>query len=62
MMQLGGPGASLQEVPVDVSAILQPTENRYKGPIDLDEAVAQRAEELNSTWRASAGAGLHVMS
>lgn len=52
-IQLGNPGLAQKQVPEDVRDILKPTSERYIGPIDLDEAVAQRAEEVNRTWLAS---------
>lgn len=54
-IQLGNPGLAQKQVPEDVRDILKPTSERYIGPIDLDEAVAQRAEEVNRTWLASTG-------
>lgn len=54
-IQLGGPKAGTNEVQEDVAEILQPTSTRYKGPVNLDAAVAVRVEEMNATWMASAG-------
>ena len=59
-IQLGNSGPRQKQVPEDVRDILKPTSERYVGPIDLDEAVAQRAEENNRTWLASTGE--HVTS
>ena len=56
-IQLGGPGLTQKQVPEDVRDILKPTSERYVGPVDLDEAVAQRAEDINRTWLASTGEG-----
>ena len=54
-IQLGASGLTQKQVPEDVRDILKPTSKRYIGPVDLDEAVAQRAEEINRTWLASTG-------
>lgn len=57
-MRLNGldPRASPQER--DVSALLEPTSKRWHGPVDLDQAAAARADELNRTWFDSPGAHL----
>ena len=54
-IQLGAPALTQKQVPEDVRDILKPTSARYRGPIDLDEAVAQRVEDINRTWLASTG-------
>ena len=54
-IQLGSSRLTQKQVPEDVRDILKPTSERYIGTIDLDEAVAQRAEEINRTWLASTG-------
>ena len=54
-IQLGNSGLTQKPVPEDVRDILRPTRERYVGPIDLDEAVAHRADEINGTWLASTG-------
>ena len=54
-MQLGGPASAAKQVPDDVASILQPTSTRYKGPLDLDAAVAERVNAINASWMDSAG-------
>ena len=44
-----------KQVPDDVASILQPTSTRYKGPLDLDAAVAERVTAINASWMASEG-------
>ncbi len=45
-----------KQVPDDVASILQPTSTRYKGPLDLDAAVAERVSAINASWMAGEGA------
>ena len=54
-IQLGPPRHSQEQVPEDIRDILKPTSERYMGPIDLDEVVAQRVKDINRTWLASIG-------
>ena len=54
-IQLGGPVSGTKQVPDDVASILQPTSTRYKGPLDLDAAVAERVNAMNASWMASEG-------
>ena len=49
----GEEGAPLAGVP----ELMQPTRERWQGPVDLDAAAAARAEELNRTWVESGGGG-----
>lgn len=64
MLRLGGlsaphrdgfPGGRDSGVETAASMQLRPTRERWKGPVDLDAAVAARADEMNATWVASAG-------